>query len=105
MMTVVKGAEENYSHGAVDISVKKANVNLGGNRRTSTRLLGLVNLGSCGVGWCRETRWGYMRARKLLLSSRPPTLSLRGNLLRAMCIQGFSNVTSINLSVGWFIIQ
>ena len=40
------GAEEIYSHGAFDIRVKKANVNLGGMERMFTCLLGLVNLGS-----------------------------------------------------------
>lgn len=61
MMTVMKGAEETYSYGALHLWVKKANVNLGGTGRTSTRLLGLVNLGSCGVGCCcGGTRWGDM---------------------------------------------
>lgn len=57
MMTIVTGTEEIYSHGAFDVRVKKANVNLGGMERMSTCLLGLVSLGSCGVGWrCGGTR-------------------------------------------------
>lgn len=46
-----------------------------------------------------------MRSWKLILSSRSPLPPLRDHLLCAKCIQALGNVTGINSSLRWFIIQ